>query len=285
MHTPVLLEHVLKHLDIKPGMKIIDATFGEGGHTHGMLMHGASILAIDADADQIKRYESSALNKQITAEQKMRMLLVQGNYGDLKDIALVHGFDQADAALFDLGLSMNQMYHGEGFSYQFLLQPLNLVIDSQAKQKGAARAAEVVTQYSEDQLSNIFLKYGELKRAQILAGAIVRYRSDHQIETVGDLLAALQDKLYEDEQAALFQALRIEVNQEYEQIEKGLEGAREVVRHGGKIAVITFHSGEDRLVKLWARKKVLKEIVKVIGRKVSRNAFERSAILRIYVNQ
>ncbi len=279
MHTPVLLEQVLTHLDIKPGMKIVDATFGEGGHTQALLKLGASVLAIDADEEQIKRFQNT--NEDIIADEKLRLVL--GNYADIAEIAKQNHFDKVDAVLFDLGLSMNQMYHGEGFSYQFPLQPLNLVIDSQAKQKGAARAAEVVTEYDEQRLTNILMKYGELKRASDIARAIVRYRSAHEIKTVGDLLTSLEGTLYSNEQAALFQALRIEVNQEYEQITKGLEGAIEILGVGGKLAVITFHSGEDRVVKLWARKKVLKELVRVRGSQVSDKSFERSSILRIYV--
>jgi 16S rRNA C1402 N4-methylase RsmH len=97
------------------------------------------------------------------------------------------------------------------------------------------------------------------------------------------LLTGLEGTLYNNEHAALFQALRIEVNQEYEQITKGLEGAIEILGVGGKLAVITFHSGEDRVVKLWARKKGLKELVRIRGNQVSDKSFERSSILRIYV--
>lgn len=279
MHTPVLLEQVLTHLDIKPGMKIVDATFGEGGHTQALLKLGASVLAIDADEEQIKRFQNT--NKDIISDEKLHLVL--GNYADIAEIARQNHFDKVDAVLFDLGLSMNQMYYGEGFSYQFPLQPLNLVIDSQAKQKGAARAAEVVTEYDERRLTNILMKYGELKRAADIARAIVRYRSTHEIKTVGDLLTGLEGTLYNNEHAALFQALRIEVNQEYEQITKGLEGAIEILGVGGKLAVITFHSGEDRVVKLWARKKGLKELVRIRGNQVSDKSFERSSILRIYV--
>jgi 16S rRNA (cytosine1402-N4)-methyltransferase len=279
MHTPVLLEQVLTHLDIKPGMKIVDATFGEGGHTQALLKLGASVLAIDADEEQIKRFQNT--NKDIISDEKLHLVL--GNYADIAEIARQNHFDKVDAVLFDLGLSMNQMYYGEGFSYQFPLQPLNLVIDSQAKQKGAARAAEVVTEYDEQTLTNILMKYGELKRASDIARAIVRYRSKHEIKTVGDLLTGLEGILYSNEQAALFQALRIEVNQEYEQIGKGLEGAIKILGDGGKLAVITFHSGEDRVVKLWARKIGLKEQVRIRGNKVSDKSFERSSILRIYV--
>jgi 16S rRNA (cytosine1402-N4)-methyltransferase len=279
MHTPVLLEQVLTHLDIKPGMKIADATFGEGGHTQAFLILGASVLAIDADEEQIKRFVNT--NKDTIPNKNLQLVL--GNYADIAEIARQNKFDKVDAVLFDLGLSMNQMYYGEGFSYQFPLQPLNLVIDSQAKQKGAARAAEVVTEYDEQRLTNILMKYGELKRAPDIARAIVRYRSKHEIKTVGDLLTGLEGTLYSNEQAALFQALRIEVNQEYEQITKGLEGAIEILGDGGKLAIITFHSGEDRVVKLWARKKGLKELVRVRGKQVSDKSFERSSILRIYV--
>lgn len=279
MHTPVLLEQVLTHLDIKPGMKIVDATFGEGGHTQALLKLGASVLAIDADEEQIKRYKIK--NNDVVSNKNLQLVL--GNFGDIAEIARQNKFDKVDAVLFDLGLSMNQVYYGEGFSYQFPLQPLNLVIDSQAKQKGAARAAEVVTEYDERRLTNILMKYGELKRAPDIARAILRYRSTHEIKTVGDLLTGLKGTLYSNEQAALFQALRIEVNQEYEQITKGLEGAIEILGDGGKLAVITFHSGEDRVVKLWARKKGLKELVRVRGNQVSDKSFERSSILRIYV--
>lgn len=284
MHTPVLITQVLTHLDIQPGMKLVDCTFGEGGHTEAMLEAGATVLAIDADQAQIERYSQQMSQKVHVMMSNGQLMLVRGNYEDISSIVTDHHFSPVDAVLFDLGLSMNQIHQGEGYSFQFPHQPLDLVIDSLAKQKGTTRAADVVGGYTEEELETMFSRYAELTYAPKLARGIVAYRKTHQIQTVGDFISAIEGVAAKSDYAAIFQALRVEVNDEYAKIIAGLEGSLKILKKDGKIAIISFHSGEDRLIKNWARGKGIKEVAKVIGKNVSSKSFERSAILRVYTH-
>lgn len=282
MHTPVLIQQVLSHLDIQPGMKIVDCTFGEGGHTEAMLAAGAHVLALDADQAQIERYEKVQSSSTREHIKEGRLVLVRGNYQDVATIATDHQFTPVDAVLFDLGLSMNQIHEGEGYSFQFPHQPLDLVIDSLAKQKGTTRAADVVSGYTEGELVTMFSRYAELAHAPKLARDIVIYRKDSEIQTVGDFINAIERTAVKSDYAAIFQALRVEVNNEYTKIIAGLEGSLKILKPDGKIAIISFHSGEDRIIKSWARDRGIREIAKVVGKKVSTRSFERSAVLRVY---
>ena len=284
MHTPVLITQVLTHLDIQPGMKLVDCTFGEGGHTEAMLDAGATVLAIDADQAQIERYSQQMSQKVHVMMSNGQLMLVRGNYEDISSIVTDHHFSPVDAVLFDLGLSMNQIHQGEGYSFQFPHQPLDLVIDSLAKQKGTTRAADVVGGYTEEELETMFSRYAELTYAPKLARGIVAYRKTHQIQTVGDFISAIEGVAAKSDYAAIFQALRVEVNDEYAKIIAGLEGSLKILKKDAKIAIISFHSGEDRLIKNWARGKGIKEVAKVIGKNVSSKSFERSAILRVYTH-
>ena len=284
MHTPVLITQVLTHLDIQPGMKLVDCTFGEGGHTEAMLDAGATVLAIDADQAQIERYSQQMSQKIHVMMSNGQLMLVRGNYEDISSIVTDHHFSPVDAVLFDLGLSMNQIHQGEGYSFQFPHQPLDLVIDSLAKQKGTTRAADVVGGYAEEELETMFSRYAELTYAPKLARGIVAYRKTHQIQTVGDFISAIEGVAAKSDYAAIFQALRVEVNDEYAKIIAGLEGSLKILKKDAKIAIISFHSGEDRLIKNWARGKGIKEVAKVIGKNVSSKSFERSAILRVYTH-
>ena len=284
MHTPVLITQVLTHLDIQPGMKLVDCTFGEGGHTEAMLDAGATVLAIDADQAQIERYSQQMSQKVHVMMSNGQLMLVRGNYEDISSIVTDHHFSPFDAVLFDLGLSMNQIHQGEGYSFQFPHQPLDLVIDSLAKQKGTTRAADVVGGYAEEELETMFSRYAELTYAPKLARGIVAYRKTHQIQTVGDFISAIEGVAAKSDYAAIFQALRVEVNDEYAKIIAGLEGSLKILKKDAKIAIISFHSGEDRLIKNWARGKGIKEVAKVIGKNVSSKSFERSAILRVYTH-
>jgi|GEM_PF-2185076 len=284
MHTPVLITQVLTHLDIQPGMKLVDCTFGEGGHTEAMLDAGATVLAIDADQAQIERYSQQMSQKVHVMMSNGQLMLVRGNYENISTIIPDHHFSPVDAVLFDLGLSMNQIHQGEGYSFQFPHQPLDLVIDSLAKQKGTTRAADVVGGYTEEELETMFSRYAELTYAPKLARGIVAYRKTHQIQTVGDFISAIEGVAAKSDYAAIFQALRVEVNDEYAKIIAGLEGSLKILKKDGKIAIISFHSGEDRLIKNWARGKGIKEVAKVIGKNVSSKSFERSAILRVYTH-
>lgn len=278
MHTPVFLEKVLSHVHIPQDTRYIDATLGEGGHTLALARKGLHLLAIDADTTQIEAFRQ----KNRSEETGSRISVVEGNYAQVASIARTNEFDQCDGVLFDLGLSMRQLTEGEGFSYKHLHQPLDMIIDTIAKQGGATRAADVVASYSYKELKTLFEKFGERIHADRIAGAIVGSRSKKRIETVDDLVQIVGKVASQHDMPAIFQAIRIEVNREFEKLSQGLQGAWEVVRPGGTIQIITFHSGEDRLVKLWARKLALREVAKYVGRAVSQDRFERSAVLRVY---
>jgi 16S rRNA (cytosine1402-N4)-methyltransferase len=275
MHTPVFLEKVLSHIHTPQDTRYIDCTLGEGGHTRAIAGMGLKVLAIDADLSQIQVLA-------LSQEEKSKIAVVEGNYAELASIARTHGFMHCDGVLFDLGLSMRQLREGEGFSYKHLHQPLDMIIDTVAKQRGAARAADVVASYTYDELKAVFERYGERIHAGKIAAAIVAARSEKAIQTVGDFMRAIGKVTSQHDLPAVFQAIRIEVNQEFEKIVEGLKGATEVVRIGGTIQIITFHSGEDRIVKLWAKKLGLHLVAKYVGKAMSKDTFERSAILRVY---
>ena len=278
MHTPVFLEKVLLHVHIPQDRKYIDCTLGEGGHTRALARMGLQVLAIDADKSQIDSFQHSELSE----VDRSKITLVEGNYAQIQALATMHGFTQCDGILFDLGLSMRQLKEGEGFSYKHLHQPLDMVIDTVAKQGGATRAADVIASYSYEELKAVFERYGERINAEKIARALAEERGKKRIHTVGDFVQVVGKVTSQHDLSAIFQALRIEVNDEFEKIKDGLQGALKVVRPGGTIQIITFHSGEDRIVKLWARKEHLREIAKYVGRAISQDKFERSAVLRVY---
>lgn len=278
MHTPVFLEKVLSHIQIPQDTRYIDCTLGEGGHTRALAQKGLTVLAIEADRSQIEAFRQGELSE----TEQSRISVVEGNFADVASIAKSNGFEHCDGILFDLGLSMRQLAQGEGFSFKYLHQPLDMIVNTVAKQGGATRAADVVTKYSYDDLKATFEQYGERIHAGEIAGAIVEARAKKKIETVGDLVQALGTVVSPHNYPAIFQAIRVEVNQEFDNLRKGLEGALSIVRPGGTFQIITFHSGEDRIVKLWGRKNNLEELAKYVGRAVSKETFEKSAVLRVY---
>ena len=280
MHTPVLLKQVLSHIHNPPDTRYIDCTLGEGGHTLAIAQRGIRVLAIDADQRQIDTFTKSHLSR----SDALHITVAQGNYADVASIASHYRWIPSDGILFDFGLSMSQLKWEGGFSYKQLHQPLDMIIDTVAKQRGATRAADVVGLYTEKELLKIFEHYGERIRAHEIAHAIGRARREQKIETVGDLVRVVGQATSQHDIPAVFQAIRMQVNNERENITQGLLGALKVVRSGGTIQVITFHSVEDRIVKLWARKHHLKKIAKYVGREVSREPFEQSAVLRVYKN-
>lgn len=278
-HTPVFLQQVLSHVNTQTDTRYIDCTFGEGGHATALAKMGLEVLALEADVTQIEVFQART---DIPDAVRKRIHLVQGNYAFVADLAVQNGFNRVDGVLFDLGLSMAQINSERGFSYKHLHQPLDMVIDTNASKRGTARAADVVAEYEESELVALFEKYSERLSSKPIAKAIVNARINKRIETVGDLRDALMKVVEEREFPAIFQALRMEVNEELEAIRQALEGAKEIVKSGGTIQIITFHSIEDRLVKLWARSHALKKIAKYVGREISTRDFERSAILRVY---
>lgn len=269
MHTPVLLKEAIEALNVGEGGLYIDATVGEGGHTQEILKLGGRVLGIDADYEQIQNLESRINNP--------KLKLVVGNFRDIEKIARENEFFPVDGVIFDLGLSMRQLKEsGKGLSYMNDSEPLDMRLNESLE----VTAAEIVNSYSEDELYEIFAKFSEELDSGPIAKAIVRTRKIKKLENVGDLKKAIKEAIGRESQkvnSRIFQALRIKVNDEIRNLEEGLKGAYMLIKKQGRIAVITFHSLEDRLVKRFGGKKV------AVGNRAHK--FERSAKLRVLVKQ
>lgn len=278
-HTPVFFEQTIEALQVEPGKKYIDATAGEGGHLNRIVELGGTVLAMDYDANQIARLQQRITDKNV--------ILVNANFRQIRLIAHKYKFVPVAGILFDLGLSMGQLASaGKGLSYKTLNDPLDMQISG-----GTITAENIVNTYDVEELKELFIRYAEELHADKIASSIVGHRKNKRLHTVGDLVKAIENALLntrvqpnqlESTYARIFQALRIEVNDEIENVKEALEGAVSLLEEGGRLVVITFHSLEDRLVKQFARNnKQLKEVKVKIGRH-ERKRFERSAQLRIY---
>lgn len=242
-HIPVLYQEVLAGLCIKPGGCYVDATVGGGGHAHGILLASAPngrLLGIDVDPLAI------ALAGEQLAEFGKRVTLVRGNFADLEEIALQHGFYPVDGILFDLGLSSIQLAVAErGFSFQ-LDGPLDMRFDTSR----ATTAADLINHLSVEELTGILSRYGEEPRARHIARAIVAERPIHTTRELAALVErAVGQRRKLHPATRTFQALRIAVNDELSSLAKALPQALRLLRPGGRLAIISFHSLEDRLVK------------------------------------
>ena len=240
-HVPVLLEESVGGLDIKPGGIYVDVTFGGGGHSREILrlLDGKGHLySFDQDED---------------AEQNMiddeRFTFVRSNFRYLRNWMRYYGVEQIDGLLADLGVSSHHFDdETRGFSFRF-----DAPLDMRMNKRSGVTAADILNDYSEEQLSDIFYIYGELKSARRVAAAIVKARGIQRIETTGDLMKAVekcfQREREKKEMAKMFQALRIEVNHEMDALREMLGAARDLLKAGGRLSVITYHSLEDRMVK------------------------------------
>lgn len=240
-HVPVLLYESIEGMDIHPGGIYVDVTFGGGGHSREILRTGDDsirLYSFDQDEDAERNIVSDT-----------RFTFVRSNFRYLHNFLRYHGVQQVDAVLADLGVSSHHFDDSErGFSFRF-----DGKLDMRMNKRAALTAAEVVNTYDEERLADIFYLYGELKNSRKLASAIVRARSVRQIVTIGDFLEIVKP-LYgrereKKELAKVFQALRIEVNQEMEALKEMLQAATEALKPGGRLVVITYHSLEDRMVK------------------------------------
>lgn len=243
-HLPVLLDEVLAGLDIKPGGVYIDGTCGGGGHSSEIAkrLSGGTLVGIDRDPDAVK-----AASERLAP---YGFKVARGNYSDIREIARENGISAADGILLDLGVSSHQLDTEErGFSYHG-----NAPLDMRMSQEGQT-AADLVNTLSEEELSRILFEYGEEKFSRRIAGEIVRRRAEKPIETTGELAdivgSSVPAKFKRDKNPCrkTFQALRIAVNCEFEHLDRGLDEAFELLKTGGRLCVITFHSLEDRIVK------------------------------------
>jgi 16S rRNA (cytosine1402-N4)-methyltransferase len=240
-HTPVMLAECIEGLEIKPNGTYVDVTFGGGGHSREIMNHlgeKGKLVAFDQDAD---------------AQQNMiaddRFIFVDQNFRYLKNFARLHGVIPVDGILADLGVSSYQFDQADrGFSIRF-----DAELDMRMNQSGDLTAKQVVNTYDEGDLHRIFGIYGEIQNAKSLARTIVTARLNGSIDTIADLknvIAGLIPRGKENKYLAqVFQSLRIEVNQELEALKEFLLQAAEVLKPGGRLVVMSYHSLEDRLVK------------------------------------
>jgi len=273
-HTPVLLKQVINALDIKSGGLYIDATVGQGGHLREIANLGGTVLGIDRDINQIEK-----LRKEFKDQPKIR--LVHGNFAEIEQIGKTNGFCPADGILFDLGLSMRQIENsGKGFSYKNKQDPLDMRLNEVSEMS----AADLINSLEEEKLYDKLAKYSEDINSKAIVKTIIQERKKNEIKTVGDLVRIIDTVVVDQKEksyARIFQALRIMVNDEINNLKMGLGGALRIIKDGGKVVVLTFHSVEDRIVKKFIRKNNL-EIIKTDIRKSEKMPFERSAILRVF---
>lgn len=241
-HQPVLLHQSIDGLNIHKDGIYVDVTFGGGGHSREILsrLEGkAHLYSFDQDAD---------------AEQNIvdnpRFTFVRSNFRYLKNFLKYYGEEEGiDGLLADLGVSSHHFDDAErGFSFRF-----DAPLDMRMNQRACQTAADVINTYSEQALADIFYYYGELKNSRQIAAAILKERDSHRIETTGELQTMVQPFFGRDrekkELAKVFQALRIEVNHEMDALKEMLTAAAQLLKPGGRLVVITYHSLEDRMVK------------------------------------
>lgn len=240
-HIPALLDACMAGLAVQPDGTYVDVTFGGGGHSRAILERlgdKGRLYAFDQDEDAcVNRIEDN------------RFTFVRSNFRFLKNFMRYYDVDSIDGLLADLGVSFHHFDASErGFSFRF-----DGALDMRMNRRARTTAADIIESYTQEQLSDIFYLYGELRSARKIAGAVVSARRVQKIDTTTRLVEVVSpyiDKRQEKKELAqLFQALRIEVNQEMEALRRMLLSACELVRPGGRIAILTYHSLEDRLVK------------------------------------
>lgn len=244
-HNPVLLKETVDGLNIKPNGIYVDVTFGGGGHSREIISRlgeNGKLFAFDQDED--------ALQNAIDDE---RFVLINENFRNIKRFLRFYGIKQVDGILADLGVSSHQFDVAErGFSTRF-----DAELDMRMNRKGDLSAYHVVNEYEEQDLKRVFVQYGELKNGGAMANVIVAARKDKQIRNTDQLKQVLAKFLPAHKSnkilAQIYQAIRIEVNQEIEVLKEFLEQSLEILNPGGRLSVISYHSLEDRLVKRYMR--------------------------------
>lgn len=292
-HVPVLLNESIEGMNLQPEGIYVDVTFGGGGHSKEILRQGdESIRLFSFDQDE-------------DAEQNIvddkRFTFVRSNFRYLYNFLRYHGVESVDGILADLGVSSHHFDDSErGFSFRFEGK-----LDMRMNKRAGMTAADVVNTYDEERLADIFYLYGELKNSRKLASSITKARATKPIVTIGDFLEIVKPMFGRErekkELAKVFQALRIEVNQEMEALKEMLAAATEALKPGGRLVVITYHSLEDRIVKNFMKtgnaagkseqdffgnmqtpfRLVNNKVIVASDEEVTRNPRSRSAKLRI----
>lgn len=291
-HIPVLKDAVVGGLNIERGGLYIDATIGGGGHTEEILKRGGKVLGIDQDQDAIehlkKKFESEILNGQL--------ILAHGNFAEIRSITTNSKFldNQSyqvgvNGILMDLGVSSHHIDNsGRGFSFN-KNEPLDMRMDVTRE----LTAEKIINTWTEDELYEIFAKYGEEVNSRNVARQIVNIRKNKKINTSSELSEIITKVIKRDgklhQSTRIFQALRIAVNDELENLKKGLVDGFKLLLKGGRMEVISFHSLEDRIVKVYFASMSSGSQAKIITKKpiiaefaeVRKNRRARSAKLRI----
>ena len=292
-HIPALLSETINGLNIREDGIYVDVTFGGGGHSRAIMSklgkHGR-LLGMDQDLDS----RANALDDS-------RFTFVHGNFSFLKNFVRFYGIDALDGILADLGVSFHHFDDSErGFSFR-----QDSRLDMRMNQKATIDATTVLATYSEEQLASVLYLYGELKQSRRMASAIVKARSEGDIDTTSKLTQVVMPFIRKSQEkkelAQVFQALRIEVNHEIDVLKSLLQQSLEVLKPGGRLVVITYHSLEDRLVKNFMRsgnvegkiekdfygrvntpwRLVNNKVITASDEEVERNPRSRSAKLRI----
>ncbi len=244
-HTPVLLRETIDGLNIRANGIYVDGTAGGGGHSSEILkkLKTGKLISIDQDPDAIATVTQRFKDNE-------NSIVIKGNFSDMKELLNCRGICRVDGVLLDIGVSSHQLDTAErGFSFHE-----DAPLDMRMSQSGKT-AADLVNNLSQKELSRIIYTYGEEKYADSISRSIVKYREEKPIETTFELAEIIRNSVPERVRRAghparkTFQALRIEVNHELDALEKGLDEAFGMLSEGGRLAVITFHSLEDRIVK------------------------------------
>lgn len=287
-HVSVLLQEVVDGLQVAAGEKYIDATLGAAGHSMAMIEKGGIVLGIDQDADAIAYVQELRSKNQELSE---KLKIAKGNFARIAEIARENGFDEVSGILFDLGVSSHQLDTGErGFSF-LSDAPLDMRMDASL----AVSARDLVNGLTKGELVELFTKYGEEPFAKRIAQEIVSVREKKSIESTHEL-ASIVARVYPKGNhkvhpgTKVFQALRIAVNDELRSLEEALPQALGTLKKGGRIAIISFHSLEDRIVKQTFLKWEDEKLGKIITKKPiipgteeeEKNRRSRSSKLRIF---
>ncbi len=285
MHVPVLLNEVIKTFSPKPNENYIDCTIGAGGHSFKILEKispKGKVLGIDLSLKAIKKLEKIKKEKKLSN----RLILVNDNFSHLKHIIAKKDFKPVHGILFDFGISTDLLKNSNrGFTF-IKKEPLDMRFNTK---KSNLTAKKIVNNYSQKELENIFVKYGEERWSKKISQEIIKQRKRSPLKTTRDLRRAIEKalgyKFHIKCLARIFQALRIKVNNELENIEKGLRQSFNVLEKGGKIITITFHSLEDKIVKSYFKDNnklisLFKTPLKPSDQEIKKNNKARSAKLR-----
>lgn len=290
-HVPVLTKQVLRYLNPKPNENFIDGTVGQAGHAMLMLEKtkpDGRVLGIDLDANQIEN------SKILTADQKQRIVLVNDSYVNIADIVERVNFRPVNGILLDLGYSSWQLeYSGRGFSFKN-----NEVLDMRYQLQNVLTAEKIINEYPKDIIEKIITEYGQEKFARQITNKITEQRKIKRIQSTFELVGIIEKavplkfrhgKIHVATRT--FQAIRIAVNRELDNVKTFLPKALEVLSKGGRLVVLSFHSLEDRIVKNFFKEKSKEGIVKILTPKpirgdlseISKNPRARSAKLRAII--